>query len=82
MAYFHCRCENGNNEAVVVSTEEAERLIESGELVTSDPFEAMGWESEASIYGRWKEKEVAWDIGKAEEWWKCRREWCLHQSLF
>lgn len=52
MAYFHCRCENGSNEAVVVSTEEAERLIESGELVTSDPFEAMGWESEASIYGR------------------------------
>lgn len=52
MAYFHCKTTNGSNEAVVVSTEEAERLIESGELVTSDPFEAMGWESEASIYGR------------------------------
>lgn len=52
MAYFHCKTTNGKNEAVVVSTEEAERLAESGELVTSNPFEAMGWESEASIYGR------------------------------
>ena len=50
MAYFHCQMTNGRNEAVVVSTEEAERLIESGELVTSDPFEAMGWEDEVNMY--------------------------------
>jgi len=50
MAYFHCKTTNGSNEAVVVSTEEAERLIESGELVTSDPFEAMGWEDEVNMY--------------------------------
>lgn len=48
MAYFHCQQGAGgrHGDAVIVSDEEARKLIASGEFVTTDPFVAMNWEND------------------------------------